>query len=85
MPAMPREKRDATYTILLNAAIKDTELAVEDAANLIGVKVDTLKGWLYLENRAEVPKWAYDLFVLHARLERRDAFTSGRNSRGRKR
>lgn len=61
---MPREKRDAQYTALLIKAIKDSNTTVEDAAAMLDVRVDTLHGWLYRQGRAEVPKWAYNLFML---------------------
>lgn len=62
---MPREKRDETYTRLLANAIAEHGIPIPDAAAIIGVRVDTINGWLYVSSRAEAPKWAYDLFMHH--------------------
>lgn len=69
---MPRQKRDATYTRRLKNLITKNAMTSEDAARIIGVRVDTLNGWLYTESRAEAPKWAYDLLAMHLDLQSDD-------------
>lgn len=58
------KKRDRSYSVELKAAIRDSGLTNEEAAELIGTTKSTLEAWLYNNKRRVAPKWALDLFRL---------------------